>query len=43
MSDTAVLVVDCVAHIDEELGTAALKMMGRNVSAERPAAAECRG
>lgn len=32
---------DAVAHIDEELGSAALKMMERNMSAELVSAAHC--
>jgi len=32
---------DAVAHIDEELGSAALKMMERNMSAELVDAAHC--
>ena len=34
---------DAVAHIDEELGAAALKMMERNMSAELLAAKQCLG
>ena len=34
---------DAVAHIDADLGDAALKMMGRNMSAEIVSAAECLG
>ncbi|PRI15791.1 isochorismatase family protein [Mycobacterium shigaense] len=33
----------CVAHIDDELGEAALKMMERNMSAELTTAAHCLG
>ncbi|CNI47125.1 EntB [Mycobacterium tuberculosis] len=34
---------DAVAHIDAELGAAALKMMERNMSAEVTTAADCLG
>jgi nicotinamidase-related amidase len=34
---------DAVAHIDDELGEAALKMMERNMSAELTTAADCLG
>jgi hypothetical protein len=34
---------DAVAHIDAELGKAALKMMERNMSAEIVPAADCLG
>ncbi|ODR09734.1 isochorismatase [Mycobacterium sherrisii] len=34
---------DAVAYIDEELGAAALKMMGSNMSAELTTAADCIG
>jgi nicotinamidase-related amidase len=34
---------DCVAHIDRELGDAALRMMERNMRAEIVTAAECLG
>ncbi|BBZ22510.1 cysteine hydrolase family protein [Mycolicibacter hiberniae] len=36
-----VIPVDAVAHIDAELGAAALEMMCRNMAAERSTAAEC--
>ena len=38
-----VLPTDAVAGIDEELGAAALKMMGQNMSAELTTAADCLG
>ncbi|WAJ43693.1 cysteine hydrolase [Mycobacterium sp. Aquia_216] len=38
-----VVPTDAVAHIDEQLGTAALKMMERNMSAELTTAADCLG
>lgn len=34
---------DCVAHIDADLGAAALRMMRRNMAAELTTAAECLG
>ena len=36
-----VIPTDGVAHIDEELGAAALKMMERNMSAELTTTADC--
>lgn len=38
-----VIPTDAVAHIDEELGAAALKMMESNMSAELTTAADCLG
>lgn len=38
-----VIPTDAVAHIDEELGAAALKMMERNMSAKLTTAAACLG
>ena len=38
-----VVPTDAVAHIDSELGTAALKMMEQNMSAELTTAADCLG
>jgi nicotinamidase-related amidase len=38
-----VVPTDAVAHIDEQLGTAALKMMEQNMSAELTTAADCLG
>lgn len=38
-----VIATDAVAHIDPELGEAALKMMERNMSAELTTAADCLG
>lgn len=38
-----VIPTDAVAHIDEELGAAALKMMESNMSAELTMAADCLG
>jgi nicotinamidase-related amidase len=38
-----VIPTDAVAHIDHELGSAALKMMQRNMSAELTTAADCLG
>jgi nicotinamidase-related amidase len=40
---SVVIPTDGVAHIDAELGAAALKMMERNMSAELTTAAECLG
>jgi nicotinamidase-related amidase len=40
---TVVVPLDAVAHIDANLGDAALKMMQRNMSAELVSAAECLG
>jgi nicotinamidase-related amidase len=40
---TVVVPPDAVAHIDADLGDAALKMMQRNMSAEIAPAAECLG
>lgn len=38
-----VIPTDAVAHIDAELGAAALKMMGANMEAELTSAADCLG
>jgi nicotinamidase-related amidase len=38
-----VIATDAVAHLDAELGAAALKMMQRNMSAELTVAADCLG
>lgn len=38
-----VVPTDAVAHIDDELGAAALKMMAQNMSAELTTAADCLG
>ena len=38
-----VIPTDAVAHIDPELGAAALKMMEQNMSAELTAVADCLG
>ncbi|BBY25466.1 isochorismatase [Mycobacterium stomatepiae] len=38
-----VVPTDAVAHIDDELGAAALKMMAENMSAELTTAADCLG
>lgn len=38
-----VIPIDAVAHLDAELGAAALKMMHRNMSAELTLAADCLG
>lgn len=38
-----VIPTDGVAHIDEELGAVALKVMERNMSAELTTAADCLG
>jgi nicotinamidase-related amidase len=40
---SVVIPTDAVAHIDAELGAAALKMMERNMSAELTIAADCLG
>lgn len=38
---SVVIPVDAVAHIDPELGSAALEMMSRNMAAEQSTAEEC--